>query len=159
MRLLVRLWTALRAAGTFWKTQSPLTLIHRQSALDSLQFLKTLKDTSLSFSFLWVDEVAGRQIFQLAQLKRGDCVGVAKVFPLFSNWSRFMSDLADTAAALIPVMSIQRSVWNRSCCTAWAVTQGLLLKTLRLEMFHHITHKEEENSIPDFIQMFYPFKA
>lgn len=136
MCLLVRLWTALRAAGTFWKTQSPLTLIHLQSALNSLQFLKTLKDTSLSFSFLWVDEVAGRQIFQLAQLIRGDCVGVAKVFPLFSLWSRFMSDLADTAAEFQLQTRSHPSddhskVRNRSCCTAWAVKQGLLLRDSR----------------------------
>lgn len=160
MRLLVRLWTALRAAGTFWKIQSPLTLIHLQSKLDSLQFLKTLKDTSLWFSFLWVDEDAGRQIFQLALLIRGDCVSsvfnlvslhvwlgwhgcwVSAADPLSSQWWAFKGQCETEAAA-----QCERS--NRDFC----------LETLGLEMFHHITYKEEENSIPDFIQMFYLFKA
>lgn len=138
MRLLVCLWPAFRAAGTFWKIQSPLTLIHLLSVLDSLQFLKTLKDTSLWFSFLWVDEDAGRQIFQLAQLMRGDCVGVAKVcflcfqFGLAScpSWLTWLLSFS-CRPALIPVMTIQRSVWNRSCGAAWAVKRGLLLRDSR----------------------------
>lgn len=55
-------------------------------------------------------------------------------------------------------MTIQRSE-TEAAAQCERSNRDFFLETPGLEMFHHITYKEEENSIPAFIQMFYLFKA